>query len=208
MIRVLLADDHEIVRAGLRLLVDSQADMQVIAEASTGFEAVTQVRASQPDVAIVDLTMPGLGGLGALRQLRESHDATRVVILTRHADDAYVRELLAAGSSGYVLKQSTSAELLAAIRAAARGEQYLDTALRQEQSGEAGRESRSGITNREREVLRLTAIGYGNKEIAARLAISVKTVEVHKTNAMRKLQLAGRADIVRYAAIQGWTMDP
>jgi two-component system, NarL family, response regulator NreC len=207
MIRVLLADDHEIVRAGLRMLIEAQPEMQVIAEAATGDELVARVRAELPDVAVVDLTMPGLGGLGAVRVLRDLEPVTRLVILTRHDDEAYVRELRAAGAVAYVLKHSASTELLQAIRIAAEGGTYFDPALRTIQ-GPAQTPEPLGITNREREVLRLTAIGHSNKEIASQLGISVKTVEVHKTNAMRKLQLLGRADVVRYAVVQGWMKDP
>ena len=129
MIRVLLADDHEIVRAGLRLLIEGQDDMEVVGEAATGEEAINSVRALQPNVAVVDLTMPGIGGLGAIRTLRREGGPTKVVVLTRHEDDAYVRELMSAGTTAYVLKHSGSAQLLNAIRAAARNESYLDAAL-------------------------------------------------------------------------------
>jgi DNA-binding NarL/FixJ family response regulator len=209
MIRVLLADDHEILRAGLRMLVEAQDDMTVIGEASTGEETVAHVRALRPDVAVLDLTMPGMGGLKAARTLQGDAEATKIVVLSRHGDEAYVRELLAAGTNGYVLKHSGSAELLHAIRAAARNEQYLDPALRPEKEG---RPEISGVntdvTPREREVLRSTAIGLSNKEIAAQLSISFRTVEVHKTNGMRKLKLEGRADVVRYAMLHGWLKDP
>jgi two-component system, NarL family, response regulator NreC len=208
MIRVLLADDHEVVRAGLRLLIEGQDDMEVVGEAANGEEAINSVRALRPNVAVVDLTMPGIGGLGAIRTLRREGGPTKVVVLTRHEDDAYVRELMSSGTSAYVLKHSGSAQLLNAIRAAARNESYIDAALSRDSSS---RGSRSGpnlkVTNRERDVLRLTAVGYSNKEIAARLNISVRTVEVHKTKGMRKLSLPSRADIVRYAALHGWMKD-
>lgn len=209
MIRVLLADDHEIVRAGLRLLVDGQADMRVVAEAATGEDAVLAVERTAVDVAVLDLTMPGQGGLAAARRLKEAGAAVRIVVLTRHEDPAYVRELLQAGCAGYVLKQSASDELLQAIRAAARGEAYLDRALAESAAHAADNgPARSTLTNRERDVIRLAALGQSNKEIAAQLAISIKTVEVHKTNGMRKLQLVNRADMVRYAVVQGWMKDP
>ena len=206
MIRVLLADDHEIVRAGLRLLIEGQDDMEVVGEAATGEEAINSVRALRPNVAVVDLTMPGIGGLGAIRTLRREGGPTKVVVLTRHEDDAYVRELMAAGTTAYVLKHSGSAQLLNAIRAAARNENYLDAALPRDSSS-GGSSQGPKVTNRERDVLRLTAVGYSNKEIAAHLNISVRTVEVHKTNGMRKLFLTGRADVVRYAALHGWMKD-
>jgi DNA-binding NarL/FixJ family response regulator len=209
MIRMLLADDHEVVRTGLRLLIEGQRDMQVVAEAATGDEAVAGVRTTQPDVAVLDLTMPGLSGLGAARALQQIGGTTRVVVLTRHDDEAYVRELLAAGAAGYVLKQSASTELLNAIRAAATGGHHVDPALRyRPPSSAAHGPAKATITNRERDVLRLTAIGHANKEIAHQLGVSVKTVEVHKMNAMRKLHLLGRVDVVRYAVLLGWMKDP
>jgi two-component system, NarL family, response regulator NreC len=208
MIRVLLADDHEIVRAGLRLLIEGQDDMEVVGEAASGEEAINSVRALQPNVAVVDLTMPGIGGLGAIRMLRREGGPTKVVVLTRHEDDAYVRELMSAGTTAYVLKHSGSAQLLNAIRAAARNERYLDAALSRDSSS---RGSRPGpgpkVTRRECDVLRLAAVGYSNKEIAAHLNISVRTVEVHKTSGMRKLSLTSRADVVRYATLHGWMND-
>jgi DNA-binding NarL/FixJ family response regulator len=208
MISVLLADDHETVRAGLRLLVDAQPDMRVIAEASDGEQALTRIAATDPDVAVLDLTMPGLGGLAVARQLAHTPDSTSIVVLTRHDDEAYVRELLAAGVAGYVLKQSSSDELLRAIRAAARHERYVDPACKERLDGERAEAEHPALTPREREVLRLMAIGHSNKEIGAMLSISVKTVEVHKANAMRKLRLGGRADVVRYAVLHEWMKDP
>jgi two-component system, NarL family, response regulator NreC len=207
VIRVLLADDHETVRAGLRLLVDAQPDMQVIAEASNGEDALVRIREDAPDVAVLDLTMPGLGGLGVVRTLGGGPGAAALVVLTRHNDEAYVRELFAAGVSGYVLKQSPSDALLQAVRAAARGERYVDAAFDTPHDPERAVQG-STATAREREVLRLMAVGHSNKEIASRLGISVKTVEVHKANAMRKLHLDGRTDVIRYAVLNGWMKDP
>jgi DNA-binding NarL/FixJ family response regulator len=207
MIRVLLADDHETVRVGLRLLVNAQPDMQVIAEASNGDEALVRIRERHPDVAVLDLTMPGLGGLGVARALAPESGSTSVVVLTRHDDDAYVQELLAAGVAGYVLKQSPSEQLLQAIRAAARAERHVDAAL-QKAPDETGAGDYPTPTAREREVLRLMAVGHSNKEIGGLLGISAKTVEVHKANAMRKLHLAGRTDVIRYAVLNGWMNDP
>jgi DNA-binding NarL/FixJ family response regulator len=149
--------------------------------------------------------MPGNGGLAAARTLHDAAGRTTVVELTRHQDNAYVRELMAAGTCAYVLKHSGSAELLKAIRSAARNERYVDPTLPPRESSDGGmRQATPPISKREREVLRLTAVGYANKEIAAQLNISVRTVEVHKTHGMRKLQLAGRSDVVRYAALHGW----
>jgi len=205
-IRVLIADDHETVRHGLKLLIDGQADMEVVAEAGDGRTAVARVESLKPAVAVVDVSMPEMNGLQAARELRHRSSDTAIVMLTRYADPAYVQALLGAGVCGYVLKQSASRELLKAIRAAARGEQYLDGSLARgaESTGRRTTIRVPGITDRETEVLRLVARGHSNKEIGALLDVSVKTVEVHKANAMRKLRLQGRIDVVKYAVLQGW----
>ena len=203
MIRVLLAEDHETVRAGLKLLIDGQPDMVVVGEVGDGEAALAQAPSLQPDVAVLDVSMPRMNGLVAARLIREILPATAVVALTRYNDVAYVKALLDAGASGYVLKQSASVELLDAIRAAARGEQHMDVALARA-APRPGSPNRPTITAREAEVLRLMALGHSNKEIAQTLTIAVKTVEVHKANAMRKLGLSGRIDVIKYAVLQGW----
>ena len=210
-LRVLLADDHVTVRHGLKLLIDGQPDMKVVSEASDGATAVQRAIDLKPDVVVMDISMPGMNGLVATRTLKQQQPDIAIVTLTRHGDDAYLQELLRAGVSGYVLKQSAPAELLQAIRVAAKGGQYLDSTLTARvTAGFLARESRrvgkagGTVTDRESEVLRLIASGYSNKEIAARLDLSVKTVEAHKANAMRKLGLTGRIDIVKYAILQGW----
>jgi two-component system response regulator NreC len=215
-IRVLLADDHEVVRQGLRLLIDAEADMTVVGDVGDGQRAVEFVRCSAPppDVAVLDISMPGLNGLQATRAIAELAPQVGVVALTRYSDEAYVQAVLAAGALGYVLKQSDPSELLIAVRAAAAKRRHLDGALAQRVTGafmtrhaRYTETSKPGLSDRETEVLRLMAVGHSNKEIAATLAISVKTVEVHKANAMRKLGLRGRIDIVRYAVLQGWLQD-
>jgi two-component system response regulator NreC len=209
-IRVLLADDHETVRQGLKLLIDSQPDMEVVAEAGNGRAAVDVATALQPSVAVLDVSMPEMNGLAATRALRDTAPSTAIVALTRYVDDAYVRELLGAGALGYVLKQSPSSELVDAIRAAAAGRRYLDRSLAARVAGTmlpGRRREKPQMTERETEVLRLTALGHSNKDIANSLDLSVKTVEVHKANAMRKMGLAGRTDVVRYALLQGWLRD-
>ena len=208
-LRILLADDHVTMRHGLRLLIDGETDMKVIAEASDGHAAIENAVALKPDVIVIDISMPGMNGLVATRALKQYLPGTAIVTLTRHSDDAYVQELLRAGVSGYVLKQSAPTELLQAIRAAAAGGQHLDSTLTSRVTARVlGRvkEKRrpAALSERESEVLRLIASGYSNKEIAGQLSLSVKTVEAHKANAMRKLGLSGRIDIVKYAILQGW----
>jgi DNA-binding NarL/FixJ family response regulator len=210
-IRVLLADDHVTVRHGLKLLIDSQNDMQVVSEASDGAGAVRQTPQTRPDVIVMDISMPGMNGLVATRKLKQIQRNAAIVILTRHSDDAYLQELLRAGVSGYVLKQSPPVELLQAIRAVAAGGQYLDSTLMPRVTARfvamdfnKPTKSSATLSDREAEVLRQIAAGYSNKEIAARLSLSVKTVEAHKANAMRKLELKGRIEIVKYAILQGW----
>ena len=213
-LRILLADDHVTVRQGLKMLIESQGDMTVVSEASDGTAAVEQARALRPDVVVMDISMPGMNGLVATRTLKAVQPDTVIVILTRHGDDAYLQELLRAGADGYVLKQSAASELVQAIRATSARNQYLDSALTARvtagflaKSGRKAQATGLSLSDREAEVLRLIAAGYSNKEIAAQLELSVKTVEVHKANASRKLGLKGRIDIVKYALLQGWLSD-
>jgi DNA-binding NarL/FixJ family response regulator len=213
-LRILLVEDHETVRRGLKLLIDREADLEVVDEASDGSEAVNYARLSDLDVIVMDLSMPGTSGVVATRRLKERHPDLAVVSLTRHADQTFLEELLRAGASGYVLKQSPHTELFRAIRAVASGRQYIDPALTHHLAApfaaQERRRTRQGIppiTARETEVLRLVSQGYSNKEIAARLEISIKTVEVHKANAMRKLGLNGRIELLQYALHQGWLHD-
>ena len=213
-LRILLADDHVTVRHGLRLLIEAQPDMKVISEASDGKEAMQKALASKPDVIVMDISMPGMNGLEATRALKQKQSNVIIVTLTRHGDDAYVQELLRAGVAGYVLKQSAPNELIQAIRAAAAGGQYIDSTLTSRMTarllGRADKANKPAaeLTERESGVLRLIAAGYSNKEIAGQLSLSVKTVEAHKANAMRKLGLRGRIDIVKYAVLQGWLQNP
>jgi len=195
------------VRQALRLLIDQQPDMEVIGEAADGCGAVDRASELRPNVVVVDISMPNMNGLAATRAIRAASPQTAIVALTRHSDDAYVQELFQAGALGYVLKQSPSRELIDAVRAAAAGRRYLDSRLAERVAGTLltrGRAEPVAVTERETEVLRLTALGHSNKDIASVLELSVKTVESHKANAMRKLRLGGRTDVVRYALLQGW----
>ncbi len=212
-IRVLLADDHDTVRQGLKLLVNAQRDMEVIGEAGDGRTAIARTVELQPAVAVIDIAMPDMNGLTVAREIRRDAPHTAIVALTRYDDEAYVQELMAAGALGYVLKQSDSRELLEAIRSAARGTRYVDPALAARMTAKLiqprpDAPTRSRITEREREVLKRMALGHSNKEIATALDVSVKTVEVHKANAMRKLGLRGRIEVVRFAMLQGWLHEP
>jgi DNA-binding NarL/FixJ family response regulator len=213
-IRIVLADDHTIVREGLKLLIDGEADMIVIAEAADGAAAVEQAVSLKPDVIVLDISMPGMNGLLAARTLKQRAPEIAIVTLTRHTDDGYLQELFRSGVSAYVLKQSAARELLHAIRTAASGGQYIDSTLARRLTSsfagtDGGKARKAGaITDREADVLRLIARGYSNKEIANELSLSVKTVEAHKANAMRKLDLNGRVDIVNYAVLQGWLNRP
>jgi DNA-binding NarL/FixJ family response regulator len=213
-LRIVLADDHAILRQGLRLLIDSQPDMGVVGEASNGADVVHRATVLNPDIIIMDLSMPGMSGLVATRALKNLLPDAAILALTRHDDDTHLEELLRAGASGYILKQSAPMELLKAIRAVAAGGVYIDPAMTSRVADgllakPTGVPSTPAapISERESEVLRLIAIGHSNKEVATKLKISVKTVEVHKANAMRKLGLTGRVDVIRYGVLQGWLHD-
>jgi len=211
-LRIMLAEDHETVREGLKMIINAQEDMEVVGFAGDGREAVARAQELLPDVLVMDISMPKLNGLQATLKLIECCPEVKVLTLSRHADDGYVRGLLAAGACAYVLKQSAPSELIHAIRAVAAGGKYIDPRLAakvmENYSDRTSRgESKSTLSDRESEVLRLIARGYSNKEIAARLSLSVKTIEVHKANAMRKLNLTSRINLVRYAVLQGWLQD-
>lgn len=215
-LKIMLAEDHETVREGLRLIINAQADMEVCGEAGDGFAAVKMAQELQPDVIVMDVTMPELNGLQATKKIKQLSPHLKILTMTRHTDDGYLQELLRAGASGYVLKQSASTELLRAIRVVAAGNNYLDPSIAgRVMGGYVGRSSGSSstqtvestLTDRESEVLRQIAWGYSNKEIAQRLTLSVKTIEAHKANAMRKLNIGSRIDIVRFAILQGWLED-
>jgi len=209
-LKILLVDDHQTVREGIKLLVNSQADMEVIGEAGDGEIAIEMAKTLKPDVIIMDISMPRLNGLMATKQLRAANSDVKILTLSRHTDDGYLQQLLAAGVNGYVLKQSAPTHLISAVREIASNKSYLDPALAKRViDGFSGRSALRGegtieLSNRESEVVRLIALGYSNKEIAAKLSLSVKTIEAHKTNSMRKLGMSGRIDIVHYAILQGW----
>ena len=208
--QLVLADDHHVVRRGLRALLEARADFTVIGEAGDGLEAAELVERLQPDVLVLDLMMPSLNGLEVTRRVRRRSPHTRVVILSMYADEAYVVEALRAGAEAYVLKESTSDELVQAIQEAAAGRRYLSSPLSQraiqayvERAEAAPLDPYETLTSREREVLQLAAEGHANAEIAARLSISPRTVETHRTHLMRKLGLHTQAEMIRYALRKG-----
>jgi DNA-binding NarL/FixJ family response regulator len=199
------------MREGLRSLVNAQADMNVVGEADNGRTALLKARELQPDVIILDVSMPDLNGIQVTERLKRTCQKTTVLVLTAHDDSGYLRQLLGVGASGYVLKKAAAEELINAIRVVAAGGTYLDPNLAGKVVGGylgkqrfRGTQQGHDLSERETEVLRLVAWGYTNKEIAGYLNISVKTVETHKANLMNKLDFKGRVDMVRYALRQGW----
>lgn len=207
-IRILLVDDHAIVRAGLRLLLESQPDMEVVGEATDGTEAFRKARELRPDVVVMDIAMPGLSGLEATSQIKAECPDAQVLALTMHQDERYFFQMLHAGASGYVVKGAPPADLIAAVRSVHQGQAYLypslarklldDYLTRSKEGGEA-----DDLTDREREVLRLIAEGLTGKEIAELLSLSVHTVERHRQNIMAKLRLHSRAELIKYAIRKG-----
>jgi DNA-binding NarL/FixJ family response regulator len=199
-IRLLLADDHAIMRAGLRMLLEAQPDMTVVAEAADGEEAMRRAHATRPDVAVIDLTMPRLSGVETLQRLRRELPATRLLVLTMHEDSAYARVAHAAGAAGHVVKDAESAELLAAIRAVHRGRTLVQVGGQAAPTAEAeGGGAVPVLSPREQQVLELLVHGHTNREIAARLSLSVKTIETHRARLTDKLGLRNRAELVRLA---------
>jgi two-component system response regulator NreC len=208
-IRVLLADDHTVLRAGLRALLDREPDMQVVGEAATGEEAVERVEALRPDVVVMDLSMPGAGGLEATRRVSALGYETRVLVLTVHAEEEYLLPVLEAGGSGYVTKTSADEDLTEAIRTVARGDVFLypsaATLLLRgfNAKSEKGRDPVERLTDREREVLALTVEGFSSSEIGKKLFISPKTVDTYRARIMEKLDLHHRSELVRFALQTG-----
>lgn len=211
-IRVVIAEDHKTVREGLKMIVSTEPDVEVVGEAGDGHEAVRLVRELQPEIIIMDISMPGLNGLEASIELKKVAPAVKILTLTRHTDKAYLQAFLQAGVSGYVLKQSEAEELLRAIRVISAGGSYLDPAVTGtvfdtyvvKPNKQLGETQSDLLSDRESEVLRLIARGYSNKEIADQLETSIKTIEMQKAGALRKLNINGRNEIVSYAILQGW----
>lgn len=205
-IRILLADDHTILRDGIRSLLEDESDMVVIGEAEDGHTAVKLVKQLDPDVILMDIAMPLLNGIEATRQIKRDNPRTKVLVLTMHENEEYIRQLLAVGAVGYILKDAAARELLGAIRAVHRGEAVLSPAITRLviedylRWGDLQPENdSSGLSPREREVLQLVAEGYTNKQIAEILSISIKTVQTHRLNMMSKLDLHDRGELIKYA---------
>jgi two-component system response regulator NreC len=210
-LNIFLADDHAVVREGLKALINAQPDMEVIGEADNGRDALRQARDCRPDLVVMDISMPEMKGDVVTEQLKRECPEIKILALSVHEDKSYLRELLEAGASGYVLKRAAAAEMIQAIRIVAAGGVYLDPQMAGKVVGSfvrkaplRGEIAGSELSEREAEVVRLIAQGYTNKEIAVRLDLSVKTVETYKARSMEKLGLDSRAEIVRYALEQGW----
>jgi two-component system response regulator NreC len=206
VIRILLADDHALVRQGFRMILDAQPDMEIIGEAGNGREAVEQAEKLQPDVVVMDVTMPELNGIEATRRLATASPRTRVLALSMHKDSVYVREILRSGARGYLLKDCDDSDLIAAVRSVAKGEGYLSPAVSDAVLTDYRRHVTDPLdllTTREREVLQMIAEGKTNKEIATTLNLSVYTVEAHRGRVMEKLNLHSTGELVRFALRSG-----
>jgi DNA-binding NarL/FixJ family response regulator len=207
VIRVLIVDDHAVVRAGLRLLVDAEDDLETVAEAGTVRDAIFEARTTAPDLVLMDVTMPGESGLEGVPKLLHEHPDLRVLILSMQDDPRYVREAFAVGASGYVLKEAADREVVAAIREVASGGRYvhpeLGARLVAAEADALRQAEEDPLSDREREVLALLAHGYTNQEIAKQLYISVRTAETHRAHVMQKLRLSTRAELVSYALANG-----
>jgi len=213
-IRILIADDHAILRAGLKLLLAAQEDMEVVGEAENGVQAIALTERLHPDIVLMDITMPQMGGLEATRILKGQHPQTQVLVLTMHDDREYLTPFLQAGASGYVLKSAADVDLIKAIHAAARGEIYLHSSMTKALIDEyldqkapspslSEEDNWDNLTERQREVLRLLAQGYTNQQVAEQLCVSVKTIETHRAHILEKLNLKSRADLIHYALRKG-----
>lgn len=211
-LRLLLVDDHAVVREGLRALLSDDRRFEIVGEASDGIAALSAAERLHPDVVVLDVSIPGLNGAQVARRLKSSQPDVRTLALTVHEEGGYLRSLMDAGASGYVLKRSAPAELLRAIEVIGEGGTYLDSSIASQLVGRLGQkravdEPSAALSEREREVVQMVAHGYSNKEIAEKLGVSVKTIETYRYRATDKLGLHGRADLVRYAIDQGWLAD-
>ena len=211
MIRVVIVDDHAVVRSGLRLLLEAEDDIHVEDEGGSADEAVRLARLYKPDIVLLDVTMPGRSGLDAAEEIRKAAPEAQILVLSMHDDPSYVREAFAAGASGYLLKEAADADLVQAVREVAAGSRYVHPALGARlaaaEAEAAALAAADPLSEREREVLRLLALGHTNQEIAKMLYISVRTAETHRAHIMQKLRLSTRAELVRYALQHGLLED-
>lgn len=210
MISIVLADDHQILRQGLCKLLEEDPEFRVVGEAGDGLEAVELVERLKPDLLVVDLVMPGLNGLDVIRSVRQRSERTRIIVLSMHANEAHVVEALRSGASGYLLKESSSSELIGAVHAIMEGRRFLSPSLAEraldayiERVGKPVEDPYDMLTARERQVLQLAAEGHSNAEIAKRLSIGVRTVETHRSNVLHKLSLKNQSELIRYAVQRG-----
>jgi len=211
-VRVLVVDDHAVVRSGIRLLVDQESDMESVGEAGSAREAIFEARSVKPDVILMDVVMPDGNGLEAIPTLLHENPETKILVLSMQDDPRYVREAFDAGAKGYVLKEAADVEVVAAVREVAKGGRYvhpeLGARLIAADAAAARKAEEDPLSDREREVLRLLALGHTNQEIAQQLYISVRTAETHRAHIMQKLRLSSRAELVRYAIAQGLLEPP
>ena len=210
-IRILIVDDHAVVRSGLRLVLEREDDLEVVGEAGNADEGVRVARLEKPDVVLLDVVMPGRSGIEAAAEVIEASGGAKILVLSMQDDPSYVREAFAVGASGYLLKEAADVELVQAIREVAAGNRYVHPALgarlAQAEVDAAKKSADDPLSDREREVLRLLALGHTNQEIAKELFISVRTAETHRAHIMRKLGLGTRADLVRYALANGFLVE-
>lgn len=214
-IRILLADDHTILRAGLKMMLNAQPDMEVVGEAQDGRQAIQEAQRLQPDIILMDITMPDMNGIEATKQIKKVLPDVKVLVLTMHEHDEYIFQALRAGASGYMLKEAADTELISALHVILSGQFYLSPAAQSVMVGDYLQRSRTGdekdsyssLTEREREILKLVAEGFTNNQIAERLVISPKTVDTHRTHIMDKLNLHSRAELVKYAMRRGLLED-
>jgi DNA-binding NarL/FixJ family response regulator len=206
--RILLADDHAVLRSGLKMLLNAQTDLVVVGEATNGNEALNAVREHSPDLLLLDISMPQSDGLQVLQQIRRTHPHVRVLVLTMHEEEGYLKRALEAGAAGYCPKSAADAELISAIRAVMRGNVYIHPShtkiLLDKMLPTSAPSAAADLSERESAVLKLVALGHTNQEIAEQLALSVKTVESYRARGMEKLGLSSRAALVRYAIQEGW----
>lgn len=209
IMKILIADDHAVLRSGLKMMLNSQEDMKVVAEASSDSETVMLSEKHQPDIILLDITMPKHGGIKTIPEIKKKSPSSRILVLTMHDDDSYLKDVLKAGGNGYIIKKAADTDLLSAIRAVFRGESYIDPSMTKHLifdmfgSGDQEKDEGSQLSQRETEVLKYMALGYTNKQISETLYVSVKTVETYKVRIKKKLNVSRRSELIKYAINTG-----